>query len=350
MNLKISDKMVGAGCPNFIIAELSANHLNNLDTALEIVRAAAKVGVDGFKIQTLTPDTMTIDCDNEYFEINGGTPWDGRTLYDLYRETSLPYEWHKPIFDECNKLSLICFSTPYDISSLDFLEQFSPPVYKIASYEIFDTRLLRETAKKMKPIIISTGVSSIDDISLAVRTCQEVGNDQIILLKCTSVYPAPLNEINLVTMKNMADTFGTLVGVSDHTLGHEVALASVALGGSVIEKHVTLSRAMGGPDAQFSLEPHEFENLVKQVRNTELLLGKVDYEPTEKAKKSKGFSRSLFIVKDVLAGEVITEQHLRSIRPGYGIKPKHYDEVLGKKALKKIKRGTPCSWMLFTDE
>ena len=350
MNLKISDKIIGLGQPNFIIAELSANHLHDLDTALGVVKAAAKAGVDGFKIQTLTPDTMTIDCNNKYFTISSGTPWDGRTLYDLYRETPLPYEWHKPIFDECKKFGLICFSTPYDISALEFLEQFNPAAYKIASFEIFDLHLIRETAKKMKPMIISTGVADIDDISLAVRACHEVGNKQVVLLKCTSAYPAPLNEINLMTMKNMAETFGTLVGVSDHTLGHEVALASVSLGGSVIEKHVTLSRAMGGPDAKFSLEPTELTELVRLVRNTELLLGKVDYKPTEKAQGNIVFARSLFIVKDVMAGETITEQHLRSIRPGYGLKPKYYDEILGKKAVKNIKRGTPCTWGLFTDE
>lgn len=349
MNLKISDRMIGTGCPNFIIAELSANHLHNIDVALDIVRESAKACVDALKIQTLTPDTMTIDCDNEYFIINSGTPWDGRTLYDLYRETPLPYEWHQAIFDECKKYGLVCFSTPYDVSALDFLDQFNPAAYKIASFEIFDLKLIKEVAKRMKPVIISTGVADIEDIALAVRACQAVGNNQIILLKCTSAYPAPLNEVNLKTMQNMSDTFGTLVGVSDHTLGHEVALASIPLGGCVIEKHVTLSRDMGGPDAKFSLEPNELKELVNLVRNTELILGKVDYKPTTKAQDNIIFSRSLFIVKDIAAGEKVTEEHIRSIRPGYGLKPKYYDDIIGKKATVDLKRGTPCQWGMFSE-
>ena len=342
--IKIGNRAVGEGESVYIIAELSANHLHNLDYALELVRESARIGVDAFKIQTLTPDTMTIDCNNEWFTINSGSPWDGRILYDLYSETPLPYEWHKPIFDLCNELGLDVFSTPYDKTALEFLDQFNPIAYKVASFEIRDIPLIKEIAKKQKPIIFSTGIATYEDIKLAVEVCREVGNNQLVVLKTTSAYPAPFEEINLLTLPHLMKEFDVIGGVSDHTLGMEVAIASVALGGKVIEKHITLDRNLGGPDAKFSLNVKEFEQLVKSVRNTEKLLGTVNYEPTEKAIKNNVFARSLFIVEDVAKGEVFTEKNIRSIRPGYGLHPKYYWDVLGKKATQNYEKGTPLTF------
>ena len=323
-------KKMGNSYSVFIVAEMSANHLHSLDTALELVDRAAEAGANGFKIQTLTPETMTIDCDNEFFTINSGTPWDGRKLIDLYTETPLPYEWHAPIFERCSENGLVCFSTPYDISAADFLQQFDPPMYKIASFEIFDTPLIRHVASFGKPMVLSTGIAEYEDIKAAVEACRSVGNDQIVLLKCTSAYPAPLEEINLLTMQDMQAEFEVMVGVSDHTLTDEVSLASVALGGCFIEKHFTLDRSMGGPDAAF-------------------LLGKVEYAVTRKAKENRVFARSLFFVKDIKAGERILPTHIRSIRPGFGLKPSVIDQVLGRRVKIDILRGTPTSWDQFDD-
>ncbi|MDT8993099.1 pseudaminic acid synthase [Curvibacter sp. APW13] len=347
--IEIQGKRMGAGAPVFIVAEMSANHLHSLDKALELVDQAAAAGADGFKIQTLTPEAMTIDCDNEYFVINSGTPWDGKKLIDLYSETPFPYEWHAPIFERCSHKGLICFSTPYDISAADFLRQFDPPMYKIASFEIFDTPLIRHVASFGKPMVISTGMAEYDDIKAAVHACRSVGNENVLLLKCTSAYPAPLEEINLLTMAHMQKEFGVMVGVSDHTLGHEVSLASVTLGGCFIEKHFTLDRALGGPDASFSIEPGELTELVDLVRNTERLLGKIDYSVTEKAKANKIFARSLFFVNGIKAGERVTPHHIRSIRPGFGLKPSEIDQVLGKRVKRDIARGTPTSWDQFDE-
>lgn len=347
--IEVQGKKMGVGAPVFLVAEMSANHLHSLDNALMLVDKAAEAGADGFKIQTLTPDTMTIDCDNEYFLINSGTPWDGRKLIDLYSETPLPYEWHEPIFERCNKKGLVCFSTPYDVSAADFLRQFDPPMYKIASFEIFDTPLIKHVASFGKPMIISTGMAEYVDIKDAVDACRSVGNEQIILLKCTSAYPAPLNEINLLTMADMSNEFEVMVGVSDHTLGNEVSLASIPLGGIFIEKHFTLSRSLGGPDAAFSIEPSELADLVKQVRNTECLLGKIDYSLTDKARGNKVFVRSLFFVKDIKAGERVTKSHIRSIRPGFGLKPSSIELLLGKTVKTDISRGTPTNWDQFNE-
>ena len=340
---------MGAGAPVFIVAEMSANHLHSIDKALELVDQAAAAGADGFKIQTLTPETMTIDCDNEYFVINSGTPWDGRKLIDLYSETPFPYEWHERIFERCRQKGLICFSTPYDISAANFLRQFDLPMYKIASFEIFDTPLIRHVASFGKPMVISTGMADYDDIKAAVHACRSVGNEQIVLLKCTSAYPAPLEEINLLTMAHMRKEFDVMVGVSDHTLGNEVSLASVALGGCFIEKHFTLARSFGGPDADFSIEPTELAELVQLVRNTEKLLGTVNYSVTEKARGNKIFARSLFFVSDIKAGERVTDSHIRSIRPGFGLKPSAIDQVIGKRVKMDIARGTPTSWDQFDE-
>ena len=341
--MKIDTKKIGENHPCFIIAELSANHLHNLDIALQTVEAAANAGVDAFKIQTLTADTMTIDCDNEYFTINKGTLWDGRTLYDLYSETPLPYEWHQPIIDKCIELGLIWFSTPYDKTATDFLETLNPPAYKIASFEITDIPLIQYVASKGKPIIISTGIATKEEIDDAVSACKKSGNDQIALLKCTSAYPAPYDEINLRMIEEYKNEYGVISGLSDHTLGTEVPVASVALGASIIEKHMILDRNLGGPDAAFSLEPHEFKTLVQQVRNVEKAVGTVTYELTDKVKANRMFSRSLFVVKDIKKGEAFSENSVRSIRPGDGLPPKHYNGVIGKLATTDIERGTPLN-------
>lgn len=345
--IKVENKYLGDGAPVFVVAEMSANHLHSLDTALSLVDAAASAGADAFKIQTLTADTMTIDCDTDYFVIKNGSPWDGRKLFDLYTETPFPYEWHAPVFERCRKHGLVCFSTPYDVTAADFLRQFEPAMYKISSFEIFDTPLIRHVASFGKPVVLSTGVAGLDDIYAAVKACKEAGNDQIILLKCTSAYPAPLEHINLKTMVDMVKKFDVLVGISDHTLGDEAALASVALGGSFVEKHLTLNRAAGGPDASFSVEPHEFAELVARVRNTEILLGEVSYEVPASAKKNQIFGRSLFFVKDIKAGELVTNEHIRSIRPGHGLKPSLLESILGRKVRFDICRGTPTTMDMF---
>ena len=342
--IKIGNKFIGNTAPVFIVAEMSANHMRDLSVVLRLIKEAAKAGADAFKIQTLTPDTMTIDCDNEYFQISNGTPWDGKSLIELYQETPLPYEWHGPIFDACRAEGLICFSTPYDVSAANFLKQFEPELYKISSFEIFDTPLIQHIAGFGKPMVISTGIAEMDDIENALAACHSVGNRDVIFLKCTSAYPAPLHEINLRTMKDMAERFDVLVGVSDHTLEPETSLASIALGGCFIEKHFTLDRKLGGPDASFSIEPPEFASLVRMVRNTEKILGQVEYRITEQARKNRIFSRSLFVVKDIKKGELITAENVRSIRPGYGLKPSAISKILGKNVNKNVVRGTPVSW------
>jgi len=341
--MKIGNRQIGDKKPCFIIAELSANHLHNFDIAIKTLEAAADAGVDAFKIQTLTANTMTIDCDNEYFTINKGTLWDGRTLYDLYSETPLPYEWHQPIIDKCKELGLIWFSTPYDKSATDFLETLDPPAYKIASFEITDIPLIEYVASKGKPVIMSTGIATKEEIDNAVAACRKSGNDQIALLKCTSAYPAPFEEINLRMIEEYKHEYGVISGLSDHTLGTEVPVASVALGASIIEKHIILDRNLGGPDAAFSLEPEEFKTLVKQVRNVEKAIGTVSYELSEKVKANRMFARSLFVVEDIKKGERFTENSVRSIRPGDGLAPKFYHSVLGKTATADIKRGTPLT-------
>lgn len=346
--IEIAGRKIGLDFPVYIISELSANHLHNLDYALEIVDASARAGVDAIKIQTLTPDTMTIDSEQPDFIVDDGTPWDGRKLYDLYSETPLPYEWHQPIFDRAKKHSLHCFSTPYDITALEFLEQFDMPAYKVSSFEIHDIPLIKAIAKKDKPIIISTGIAEIKHIQEAVDACLEEGNDQIVLLKCTSAYPAPYNSMNLKTIQNLKETFPVVSGLSDHTLGIEVAIASVALGASIIEKHVTLDRAFGGPDSEFSLEPAELKKMVESIRNIEKAIGTISYSVSEKTIISRRrFGRSLYFVADIRKDEVITSKHIRSIRPGFGISPKFYDYVLGKKAAKDISRGTSVQWDLL---
>lgn len=322
----------------FIVAELSANHGHKLEVALESVRAAKEAGADAVKIQTYTADTITLNCDTEDFRVKG-TLWDGRTLYDLYQEAYTPWEWHQAIFDVARKCDLICFSTPFDKTAVDFLEDIGNPIMKIASFEITDIPLIKYAAKKGKPMVISTGIAMPEDIELAVKTCKEVGNNDITLLKCTSSYPAPIEDANLMTMLDMKHRFGVKVGLSDHTKGYDVAVAAVALGATLVEKHFILDRSIGGPDAAFSMEISEFAAMVKSIRNVEKALGEVVY-PTDPTKiKGREFSRSLYMAEDVKAGDVVTEKNVRSVRPGYGLHPKYLPEVLGKKFVRDSQKG-----------
>jgi len=345
MHVRIAERSIGEGHPTFIIAEMSANHQQDIRLAKRIIEAAKESGADAIKLQTYTADTMTIDCDNEFFKIKQGTLWDGRTLYDLYKEAYTPWEWQPQLKGYAEQLGLIWFSTPFDPSAADFLETMDVPLYKIASFEIHDLPLIAHVAAKGKPILISTGVATLADIEDAVETCKGQGNDQIILLKCTSAYPAPIEEANLRTIPHMAQAFGVITGLSDHTLGISAPIAAVALGAQVIEKHFTIDRKAGGADSAFSLEPHEFKQMVQSVRDVEKALGKVSYQLTQKAKtQGKVFSRSLFVVKDMKAGEHFTLENVRSIRPGDGLHPKYLKEILGKTAKKTISRGTPMRW------
>ncbi len=327
-----------------IIAEMSANHGHDITIAKETIKAAKDAGADAFKLQTYTADTITIDCDNEYFRLDQGTIWDGKTLYDLYKEAHTPWEWHKELMNYANELDLICFSSPFDKTAVDLLESLNVPAYKVASFEITDIPLIEYIASKGKPVIFSTGIATLGETEDAVRACRSVGNEQIILLKCTSAYPAKIEDANLLTMKNLKETFNVEVGLSDHTLGVTVPVVSVALGARVIEKHFILDKSIGGPDVSFSLDKQELKLLVDSVRDAEKALGSVDYELTDKKIKSRELSRSLFIVKDLKVGEVFTEDNVRSIRPGYGLKPRHIKSVLGKKARQDIAKGTPVSW------
>ena len=328
----------------FIIAELSANHGQKIEIALASIKAAKESGADAIKIQTYTPDTITIDCDNEFFQINQDTIWDGKSLYQLYKEAYTPWEWHKELKEYAESLGLVFFSTPFDKTAVDFLEELNVPIYKIASFEITDIPLIEYTASKGKPIIISTGIASLSDIELAVNTCRKVGNNQITLLKCTSSYPAPIDEANLLTIPNLKSTFNVDVGLSDHTIGSTVAIVAVALGAKVIEKHFILDKNNGGPDSEFSMEPAEFKNMVLAIRDTEKALGKVTYELTEKVKKNRNFARSLFVVQDIKKGDTFTERNIKSIRPVHGLPPLNLPEILGKLASEDIQRGTPLKW------
>lgn len=327
----------------FIIAELSANHGGKIETAIETIRAAKKAGADAIKLQTYTAETITLNSKQDWFKINQGTAWDGKYLYDLYNEAFLPWEWHKELFKVAKEEGLVCFSSPFDKTSVDFLEKLNTPIYKIASFEITDIPLIKYAASKGKPMIISTGIATIEDIKLAIHTCRKVGNNDITILKCTSAYPAEPEDANLLTIPDIKERFDVKVGLSDHTLGIEAPAISVALGATVIEKHFILDKSIGGPDAHFSLDKKEFAEMVKAVRKTEKMLGKVDYEMTEKKKSSRHFSRSLFIVKDVKKGEKLTETNIRSIRPGIGLHPKYLKEIIGKIFTNDYVKGTPLS-------
>ncbi|KER09751.1 MAG: N-acetylneuraminate synthase [[Candidatus Thermochlorobacteriaceae] bacterium GBChlB] len=344
--IKIADHLIEPNSATFIIAELSANHNQNFDIAVKTIQAAKESGADAIKLQTYTADTLTIDSDKSFFKIEG-TLWNGKSLYQLYQEAYTPWEWQPKLKEVAESLGLVCFSSPFDRSAVDFLEKINVPAYKIASFEIVDIPLIEYVASKGKPVIISTGIATLADIENAVQSCKKMGNHQIALLKCTSQYPAPVEEANLNTIPNLAQTFNTVVGLSDHTMEIAVPVASVALGARIIEKHFILDRSIGGPDADFSLNASEFKAMVNAVRQTEKALGSVSYELTEKTKKSRVFSRSLFAVKDISPGEILTEENIRSIRPGHGLSPLHYKDVIGKKATMPIEKGTPLKWENF---
>lgn len=331
----------------FIIAELSANHGGKLETALETVRAAKRTGADAIKIQTYTADTITLDSKKEYFKINQGTHWDGMYLHDLYKEASLPWEWHSEIFRVAKEEGLVCFSSPFDHTAIDFLEDLGTPIYKIASFEITDIPLIEYAASKQKPIIISTGIAEVCDIELAIETCKKAGNNDITILKCTSAYPADPADANLLTIPEIKSRFGVKVGLSDHTMGIEGPVVATALGATVIEKHFILDKKIGGPDSHFSLDEKEFTEMVQAVRTAEEMLGNVDFEITEKKKNSRQFSRSLFIVEDVKSGDIITKENVRSIRPGFGMHPKYLFEILGKEFKRNFGKGTPMTKEMF---
>jgi len=339
--MNISEFFISDVSKIFIIAELSANHNGSLQTAIETIKAAKRAGADAIKLQTYTPDTITIDCKTDDFKLKQGTIWDGTYFYELYKAAYTPWEWHEELFRTAKEVGLICFSSPFDKTAVDLLEELNAPAYKIASFEITDIPLIEYVASKGKPVIISTGIAGLVDIELAVATCKRMGNEQIILLKCTSSYPAPIEEANMAMIPDLAKHFGVITGLSDHTLGITVPIVATVLGAKVIEKHFILDRAIGGPDASFSLNEAEFTAMVKAVREAEVAIGKVDYTVTKKMLKSRELSRSLYVVEDIKAGELLTEQNIRSIRPGFGLHPKYYREVLGRKAKVDLERGTP---------
>lgn len=346
-SINIGKKVIDENNPVFIVAELSANHNGNFDNAVKLIKEAAKAGADAIKLQTYTADTITIDCDNEYFRIKQGTLWDGRTLHNLYEEAYTPWEWQPKLKKIAEEEGLICFSSPFDKTAVDFLEEMNVPAYKIASFEITDIPLIEYIASKGKPVILATGIAELSDIEEAIKACKRVGNNEIAILKCTSAYPAPFEEINLRTIPNLAETFKVVSGLSDHTLGITVPIAAVTLGAKIVEKHFTLCRADGGPDSAFSLEPEELKAMVQAIRNTEKALGEVSYELTDKMKKSREFSRSLFVVKDIKKGEILSQDNVRSIRPGFGIHSRYFNDIIGKKAKCNIKKGTPLEWNIM---
>lgn len=337
--MKIDNFEINSNSPVFIIAELSANHNGSIDTALETIKAAKRVGADAIKLQTYTADTLTIDSDKEDFKLKG-TIWDGKTYYQLYQEAYTPWEWHKALFDAAKAEGLVCFSSPFDKTAVDFLEDLDAPAYKIASFEITDIPLIEYVASKGKPIIISTGIARQEDIELAVEACKRMGNDDIALLKCTSSYPAPIEEANMVMVDDLAKRYGVISGLSDHTMGTTVPVVATCFGAKIIEKHFILDRSIGGPDASFSLNEEEFTAMVKAVREAELAIGKVDYELTDKQVKGRDLSRSLYVTSDIKEGDVITEENVRSIRPGFGLHPKHYKDILGKVSKQDLTKGT----------
>ncbi|OQY09321.1 MAG: pseudaminic acid synthase [Fusobacteriia bacterium 4572_132] len=347
MTFKIGNREIGGNNPVFIIAELSANHNQNFDIAVKTIKAAKKAGADAIKLQTYTADTITIDSDKDYFKIKQGTVWDGETFYDLYKKAYTPWEWQPKLKKIAEEEGLICFSSPFDKTAVDFLEEMDVPAYKVASFEITDIPLIKYMASKGKPMIISTGIAKLSDIEMAIDTCKSVGNNEIAILKCTSSYPAPLGDINLKTIPNIKETFEVEVGLSDHTLGVSVPIGAVSLGAKIIEKHIILDKKIGGPDAGFSLDPKEFKEMVKSVREIEKALGKVDYRLSKNRQKSREFARSLFVVEDIKKGEILTEKNLRSIRPGYGLAPSNFDKIIGKKARMNLEKGTPMNWDLI---
>jgi pseudaminic acid synthase len=344
--ISIGGRRIGPGEPCYIVAELSGNHHQSLDKALALVRAAKAAGADAVKLQTYTPDTITIDCDNPHFTIRGGTLWEGQTLHALYGQAYTPWEWHPQLKDLAESLGLHCFSSPFDETAVEFLEKLGMPAYKIASFELVDLPLIRRVARTAKPMIMSTGMASIGEIDEAVVTARAAGAREIALLACSSAYPSPPEAINLRRIPDLSDRFGVVAGLSDHTLGTAVPIASVAMGACVIEKHFCLSRGEPGPDSAFSLEPSEFRAMVDGVRTAERALGRPEYGVSAAEQASQVFRRSLFVVRDVKAGERFTRDSVRSIRPGNGLHTRHLEDVLGRHAERDIPRGTPLSWDL----
>lgn len=337
--MQIGKFKIDANSPVFIIAELSANHNGSIDTAIETIRAAKRAGADCIKLQTYTADTITLDSDKDDFIIKG-TIWEGKKLHALYQEAYTPWEWHEELYKVAKQEGLIIFSSPFDKTAVDLLENLNSPAYKIASFEITDIPLIEYVASKMKPIIISTGIAELADIELALDACKRMGNNDIALLKCTSSYPAPIEEANMCMIKDLTERFGVISGLSDHTMGSTVAIVATVFGAKIIEKHFILDRAIGGPDASFSMNEIEFTAMVKSIRETEKAIGIVDYKLTEKQAKGKDFSRSLYIAEEVKKGEIFTEKNVRSVRPGFGLHPKYLKEILGKKAKNNLDKGT----------
>lgn len=343
---KIAQRSIGPSAPVFIIAELSANHNGSLEVAIETVKAAKRAGADCIKLQTYTADTITIDSEKEDFIIKG-TIWEGKNLYQLYQEAYTPWEWHAEIMKVAKEEGLLCFSSPFDQSSVDFLETLNVPAYKIASFEITDIPLIEYVASKGKPVIISTGIAELEDIKLAIDACRRMGNHDIALLKCTSSYPAPIEEANMVMVKDLAERFGVISGLSDHTMGSTVPVVATCFGAKIIEKHFILDRSIGGPDASFSMDEQEFTAMVKAVREAEKALGVVDYTLTEKQRKGRDFCRSLYVVKDIKQGELVTAEHIKSIRPGFGLHPKYLQQILGKRANRNLEIGDRIDLAFF---
>jgi N-acetylneuraminate synthase len=345
--LSIASRVIGLGRPAYVIAELSANHNQSFDEAVKLVHAAKEAGADAVKLQTYTADTITIRCDRPEFRIGGGTLWDGKTLHDLYGEAFTPWDWQPRLKRLANDLGLELFSTPFDATAVEFLEEMGVPAYKVASFELNDLPLIQRIAKTGKPMILSTGMATLAEIGEAVDAARHSGCTQLALLKCTSAYPAPPTEMHLRTIPHLAETFNVPTGLSDHTLGIAVPVAAVALGACIIEKHLTLSRKTPGPDSAFSLEPQEFKAMVEAIRTAEQALGRVHYGLSEKEAASRVFRRSLFVTRDMKAGEAFSADNIRSIRPGHGLPPKHLSEVLGRRAVRDIVKGTPLQWDLL---
>jgi pseudaminic acid synthase len=343
--MKIDNRVISPDEPVYVIAEMSANHHQDFDRAVEIVHAAQAAGADAIKLQTYTPDTLTIDCRKPFFQIRG-TPWEDRTLYELYSEAYMPWDWQPKLKAVANNLGLDLLSTAYDATAVDFLEELGVPAYKVASFELVDLPLFRRIARTGKPVILSTGMATLAEIDEAVQALRRAGCEQLSLLKCTSAYPAPPEEMNLQTIPHLAEAFGVPTGLSDHTLGIAVPVAAVALGACIVEKHLTLSRQEAGPDSAFSLEPDEFKAMVGAIRVTEKAIGEVSYEVTQTERDSRALRRSLFVVEDMEAGEVFTVKNVRAIRPGEGLHTRHLRDVLGRQAADKIERGSPLCWSL----
>ena len=349
LKMQIAGNSVGSGAEPFIIAEMSGNHNQSFERALEIVDAAARAGAHAIKLQTYTADTMTLDLkEREFFISDEKSPWKGQSLYDLYKIAHTPWEWHKPIFERAKNKGLICFSTPFDETAVDFLEKLGVPIYKIASFENTDIHLIQRVAETGKPLIISTGMATISEIHEAVTAARNEGCQNIVLLKCTSSYPAPFKDMNIKSIQSLRETFNVESGLSDHSMGSTVAITSIAFGATVIEKHFTLKRADGGVDSAFSMEPHEFKQMVEDLKNAREAIGNVRYGLTASEEKSRIFRRSTYVVKDMDEGEVFNESNVRLIRPGLGLEPKYLEMILGRKANKTIKKGTPLAWDLIS--